>query len=55
MVRYIALVACDRTGLNTIGGSGCPWLLLFLNLIILYVKPFGLGDFIEISRVIIHV
>jgi hypothetical protein len=48
----IALVVCDRTGLNTIKGSKRPWLLLFLSLTY-FAKVFGLGDFIEITFVII--
>jgi hypothetical protein len=53
MVRYIALAACDRTGLNTIEGSKCSWLLLFLDLITCFAKVFGVGDLIEMSCVII--
>jgi hypothetical protein len=54
MVMYIDLVACDRTGLNTIEVSKCPWLLLFLNSITCVAKTFCSGDFIEMSCVIIQ-
>jgi hypothetical protein len=51
--KVIALIACDRTSLNTIKGSKCPWPLLFFNLITCFAKVFGLGDFIEMSCFII--